>query len=119
MEDVVIISGVRSAIAMGPHGKVSTSCTGVTGGGVPEFVENRGRGRRSWTKGQRKRGVKTEENRSKPKKSTKILLTGKWHSHDTPIAPVSCLPPVRTFRRSSPIRTPEKSVSKEHRCRHK
>src|SRR5213082_288650 len=63
------------------------------------FVEKRKKGRRDWTKGQRKRGVKREENRSKPKKSTKILLTGKCHSHDSRIAPVSCLPPenVPTF----------------------
>jgi hypothetical protein len=45
-----------------------------------------------WTKGQRKEGVKGEEKGSVLKKSTKILLTGKWHSHDTPIAPVTVFP---------------------------
>jgi hypothetical protein len=40
-----------------------------------EFVERRAKEESNWTKGQRKRGVKTEKERSKIKKSTKILLT--------------------------------------------
>jgi hypothetical protein len=39
------------------------------------FVEKEHREQRSWTKGQRKGGVKQEKERSKIKKSTKILLT--------------------------------------------
>jgi len=80
--------------------------------------ENGERERRDWTKGQRKEGVKGEEKRSDTKKSTKILLTGKWHSHDTLVAPVTVFPRenVPTF-----LSYPHagKYVSKEYRCRHK
>src|SRR5438445_7407070 len=39
------------------------------------FVEKEQSEERSWTKGQRKQGVKREKRRSEIKKSTKILLT--------------------------------------------
>jgi hypothetical protein len=42
------------------------------------------------------------------KKKLKILLTQNGIWYDTPERASICLPPLTTFRRSSPIRTPEK-----------
>jgi hypothetical protein len=49
------------------------------------------------------------------KKSSKILLTENVECTILPVAPVTAFPR-STFRRSSPIRTPDK-VSEEYWCR--
>jgi hypothetical protein len=74
------------------HKKVTTRGMGGEGARVQGLAERGKRRSRGWTKGQRKGGVKREKNRSNPKKSTKILLTRKCGSHDTPIAPVTVFP---------------------------
>jgi hypothetical protein len=45
-------------------------------------------------------------------------LTENGQSKDTLHRASNCLPPRSTFRRFSPIRTPEKKVSEEYWCRH-
>jgi hypothetical protein len=67
-------------------------------------------------KNRRKQGVKEEKRGRSLKKSLKILLTENGGVKDTPRRASYCLPPRSTFRRSSPIRTPDK-VSEEYRCR--
>jgi hypothetical protein len=66
--------------------------------------------------------VEQAKNRRKPGETR--LLAGKNFKNpldrdtvvaDTPRRASYCLPPRSTFRRSSPIRTPDK-VSEEHRC---
>jgi hypothetical protein len=47
---------------------------------------------RGCTKGQRKRGVKKGKRNGRAKKSTKVLLTRKCGSHDTPVALVIVFP---------------------------
>jgi hypothetical protein len=60
--------------------------------GAQSLAENKPRSQSHWTKGQRKEGVKRENKRKERKKSTKIPLTRKRGSHDTPIAPVTVFP---------------------------
>jgi len=64
----------------------------------------------------RKKGVNTEKRGCEPKNSLKILLTENGRGTILPMR--QSLPSLRTFRRSSPIRTPEKTVNEEYRCRH-
>src|SRR5215467_12295940 len=68
--------------------------------------------------GTAKRGRKGGRKKERHEKKYKNTLDRKMAFARYSRRASNCLPPVRTFRRSSPIRTPEKYVSKEHRCRH-
>ena len=60
-------------------------------------------------------GRKTGEARTRTEKKFENRLDIKWRVRQTPRRASYCLPPRSTFRRSSPIRTPDK-VSEEYRC---
>jgi hypothetical protein len=75
---------------------------------------NGGTGRDNCPKGQAKAGRNTAKRGEKNKNSSKILLTE--NDRRTILLLRQQLPSQRTFQRSSPIRTPEKKVSKEYRC---
>src|SRR6266852_7795168 len=64
----------------------------------------------------RKQGANREKRGCKSKNSPKIPLTENGRGTILPMR--QSLPSLRTFRRSSPIRTPEKTVNEEYRCRH-
>jgi hypothetical protein len=66
-----------------------------------------------------KKGRKKGKEKRKSKKKYKSTLDKKMRFTRYSSRASNCLPSVRTFRRSSPIRTPEKNVSEEYRCRHK
>src|SRR2546429_4093865 len=68
-----------------------------------------GLGERTAKKG-RKKGKETEVAQKKYKNTLDKKMRFTRYSHRAS----NCLPPVRTFRRSSPTRTPEKTRSEEH-----
>jgi hypothetical protein len=81
-------------------------------GAIQGFVEKGEERTGGWTKGQRKEGVKREEKRSWLKKKYKNTLDRKMLFARYSRRASNCLPPVRTFRRSSPIRTAEKTSAR-------
>ena len=96
--------------------KLATSCTVA---GISIRGKNTERREREAERKDCEKGRKSTKETEAAENSTKVLLTGKYDSHDTPVALVTFGPSSENVPTFLSYPHAGKNVSKEHRCRHK